>query len=395
MTRTCLARLDSAKRAGKAGYHPNNTNDIKNANSIMFKKIRNIYRKIAGSIFGNLSKDIGIDLGTANTLVYVRGRGIVINEPSVVAINKKTGQILAIGKDAKQMVGKTPGYIVAIRPLVDGVVSDFEVTEQMLKYFIEKVHKESFSLFPRPRVLIGIPSGITEVEKKAVVDAATNAGARETYLIDEPMAAAIGARLPVTEAAGNMIVDIGGGTSEIAIISLGGVVISRNLRVAGDEMNEDIIRYCRDEFNLLIGEKTAENAKIAIGSAYPLRESLTLPVRGRDLVSGLPKEVIVNDEQIREALSHSIKIIVTNIRTVIEETPPELLSDIMHRGIILAGGGSLIRGLDKLIANQTEMPVRMMEDPLTAVVRGAGIVLEDLENLKDILIESQYDNVLK
>lgn len=361
----------------------------------MFKKIRNIYRKIAGSIFGNLSKDIGIDLGTANTLVYVRGRGIVINEPSVVAINKKTGQILAIGKDAKQMVGKTPGYIVAIRPLVDGVVSDFEVTEQMLKYFIEKVHKESFSLFPRPRVLIGIPSGITEVEKKAVVDAATNAGARETYLIDEPMAAAIGARLPVTEAAGNMIVDIGGGTSEIAIISLGGVVISRNLRVAGDEMNEDIIRYCRDEFNLLIGEKTAENAKIAIGSAYSLRESLTLPVRGRDLVSGLPKEVVVNDEQIREALSHSIKIIVTNIRTVIEETPPELLSDIMHRGIILAGGGSLIRGLDKLIANQTEMPVRMMEDPLTAVVRGAGIVLEDLENLKDILVESQYDNVLK
>ncbi len=361
----------------------------------MLKGIKNIYRKIAGSIFGNLSKDIGIDLGTANTLIYVRGRGIVINEPSVVAINKKTGQILAIGKDAKQMVGKTPSYITAIRPLVDGVVSDFEVTEQMLKYFIEKVHKESFSLFPRPRVLIGIPSGITEVEKKAVIDATTNAGAREAYLVDEPMAAAIGARLPVTEAAGNMIVDIGGGTSEIAVISLGGVVISRSLRVAGDEMNEDIIRYCRDEFNLLIGEKTAENAKIAIGSAYPLRESLTLPIRGRDLVSGLPKEVVVNDEQIREALSHSIKIIVTNIKTVIEETPPELLSDIMHRGIILAGGGSLIRGLDKLIANQTEMPVRMMEDPLTAVVRGAGIILEDLENLKDILVESQYDNVLK
>lgn len=361
----------------------------------MFKKIKNIYRKFIGKIFGNLSKDIGIDLGTANTLIYVRGRGIVINEPSVVAINKKTGQILAIGKDAKQMVGKTPGYITAIRPLVDGVVSDFEVTEQMLKYFIEKVHKESFSLLPRPRVLIGIPSGITEVEKKAVIDATTNAGAREAYLVDEPMAAAIGARLPVTEAAGNMIVDIGGGTSEIAVISLGGVVISRSLRVAGDEMNEDIVRYCRDEFNLLVGEKTAENAKIAIGSAYPLRESLTIPVRGRDLVSGLPKEVIVNDEQIREALSHSIKMIVTNIKTVIEETPPELLSDIMHRGIILAGGGSLIRGLDKLIANQTEIPVRMMEDPLTAVVRGAGIILEDLENLKDILVESQYDNVLK
>ncbi len=361
----------------------------------MFKKIKNIYRRTTGKIFGNLSKDIGIDLGTANTLIYVRGKGIVINEPSVVAINKKTGQVLAIGKDAKQMVGKTPGYITAIRPLVDGVVSDFEVTEQMLKYFIEKVHKESFSLLPRPRVLIGIPSGITEVEKKAVIDATTSAGAREAYLVDEPMAAAIGARLPVTEAAGNMIVDIGGGTSEIAVISLGGVVISRSLRVAGDEMNEDIVRYCRDEFNLLIGEKTAENVKIAIGSAYPLRESLTLPVRGRDLVSGLPKEVIVNDEQIREALSRSIKIIVTNIKTVIEETPPELLSDVMHRGIILAGGGSLIRGLDKLIANQTEMPVRMMEDPLTAVVRGAGIILEDLENLKDILVESQYDNVLK
>ncbi len=361
----------------------------------MFKKIKNIYRKFTGSIFGNLSKDIGIDLGTANTLVYVKGKGIVINEPSVVAINKKTGQILAIGKEAKQMVGKTPSHIVATRPLVDGVVSDFEVAEQMLKYFIDKVHKESFSLLPRPLVLIGIPSGITEVEKKAVIDASIGAGAREAYLIDEPMAAAIGARLPVTEAAGNMIVDIGGGTSEIAVISLGGVVISRSLRIAGDEMDEDIIRYCRDEFNLLIGEKTAENVKIAIGSAYPLRESLTLPVRGRDLVSGLPKEVVVNDEQIREALSHSIKIIVTNIRTVIEETPPELLSDIMHRGIILAGGGSLIRRLDKLIANQTEMPVRMMEDPLTAVVRGAGIVLEDLENLRDILVESQYDKLLK
>lgn len=362
---------------------------------IMFKRIKNISRIISGSIFGNLSKDIGIDLGTANTLVYVRGKGIVINEPSVVAINKKTGQILAIGKEAKQMVGKTPGHIVATRPLVDGVVSDFEVTEQMLRYFIEKVHKESFSLFPRPRVLIGIPSGITEVEKKAVFDATVNAGAREAYLIDEPMAAAIGARLPVTEAAGNMIVDIGGGTSEIAVISLGGVVISRSLRVAGDEMNEDIVRYCRDEFNLLIGEKTAEDAKIAIGSAYPLREQITLEIRGRDLVSGLPKEVSINDEQIREALSRSIRIIVNSIKTVIEETPPELLADVMQKGIILAGGGSLIRGLDKLIANQTEIPVRMMEDPLTAVVRGTGIVLEDLERLKDILVESQHDKALK
>jgi rod shape-determining protein MreB and related proteins len=361
----------------------------------MIKGIKKIYRRITGNLFGNISKDIGIDLGTANTLVYVKGKGIVINEPSVVAINKKTGQVLAIGKEAKNMVGKTPSHIVATRPLVDGVISDFEVTEQMLKYFIEKIHKESFSLVPRPRVLIGIPSGITEVEKKAVVDAATSAGAREAYLIDEPMAAAIGARLPVTEAAGNMVVDIGGGTSEIAIISLGGVVSSRSLRVAGDEMNEDIIRHCRDEFNLLIGEKTAEDVKILIGSAYPLREPMNAPVRGRDLVSGLPKEIILTDEQVREALSRSIRIIVNNIKTVIEETPPELLSDIMNKGIILAGGGSLIRGLDKLIANQTEMPVRLMEDPLTAVVRGTGIVLEDLENLKNILIESQDEKLLR
>lgn len=361
----------------------------------MIKKIKNLQRKITGSIFGNISKDVGIDLGTANTLVYVKGKGIIINEPSVVAINKKTGQILSIGKEAKQMVGKTPGHIVATRPLVDGVVSDFEVTEQMLRFFINKIHKESFSLIPRPRVLIGIPSGITEVEKKAVIDAATSAGAREAYLIEEPMAAAIGARLPVTEASGNMVVDIGGGTSEIAIISLGGVVNSRSLRVAGDEMNEDIIRYCRDEFNLLVGEKTAEEVKIAIGSSFPLREQLSAPIRGRDLVSGLPKEIVVNDEQIREAISRSIRIIINNIKTVIEEAPPELLADIMSQGIILAGGGSLIRGLDKLIANQTEIPVRLMEDPLTAVVRGTGIVLEDLENLKEVLIESQYERYLK
>jgi rod shape-determining protein MreB and related proteins len=355
----------------------------------MFEKIKNIFQKYVGGFFGNFSNDIGIDLGTANTLVYLKGKGIVINEPSVVAINKRTGQVLAIGKEAKRMVGKTPGHIVATRPLVDGVVSDFEVTTQMLKYFIEKVHKDSFSFSPRPRVLIGIPSVITEVEKKAVIDAAMAAGAREAYLIEEPMAAAIGARLPVTDARGNMVVDIGGGTSEIAVISLGGVVSARSLRVAGDEMNEDIIRYCRDEFNLLIGEKTAEDIKIAVGSAYPLKEQLTVSTRGRDLVSGLPKEVLVNDTQIREAISRSIRIIVNNVKTVIEETPPELLSDIMQRGIILAGGGSLIRGLDKLIANQTEMPVRIMEDPLTAVVRGTGIVLEDLEILKHVLVEDQ------
>jgi rod shape-determining protein MreB len=264
----------------------------------------------------------------------------------------------------------------------------------MLKYFIEKVHKESFSILPRPRVLIGIPSGITEVEKKAVIDVTMNAGSREAYLIDEPMAAAIGARLPVTEAAGNMIVDIGGGTSEIAVISLGGVVIARSLRVAGDEMDEDIVRYCRDEFNLLVGEKTAEEIKISIGSAYSLKEPLSVPIRGRDLVSGLPKEVLVTDENIRQAISRSVRIIVNNIKSVVEDTPPELLADIMQKGIILAGGGSLIRGLDKLVANQTGMPVRLMEDPLTAVVRGTGIVLEDLENLRSVLMESQYSKPL-
>jgi len=358
------------------------------------KKLSNIFKDLIGKIFGNFSKDIGIDLGTANTLVYVKGKGIVINEPSVVAINKKTGQVLAIGKEAKKMVGKTPGHIVATRPLVDGVVSDFEVTEQMLKYFIDKVHRDNFTLFPLPRIVIGIPSDVTEVEKRAVIDATMNAGAREAYLIDEPMAAAIGARLPVQDAAGNMIVDIGGGTTDIAVISLGGVVTSRNLRIAGDEMNEDIIRYCRDEFNLLIGEKTAEDAKIAIGSACPQKDKMQMPIRGRDLVTGLPKEIIIKDDQVREALARSIRIIVNNIKAAIEETPPELLSDIMQCGIILAGGGSLIRGLDRLVADQTDMPVRMMEDPLTAVVRGTGILLEDLESLKDVLIENQHERSL-
>ena len=358
----------------------------------VIKRTKKIFKEYTGKFFGNFSKDIGIDLGTANTLVYVKGKGIVINEPSVVAINRKTNQVLAIGKEAKRMVGKTPGHIVARRPLVDGVVSDFEVTEQMLKYFIDKVHKEGFHLFPRPRVVIGIPSDVTEVEKRAVIDATMNAGAREVYLIDEPMAAAIGARLPVQEAAGNMVVDIGGGTTDIAVISLGGVVSARNIRIAGDEMNEDIIRYCRDEFNLLIGEKTAEDTKIAIGSAYPQKETMQMQIMGRDLVSGLPKEININDEQVREALSHSIRIIVNNIKTTIEETPPELLSDIMRRGIILAGGGSLIRGLDTLVADHCEMPVCMMEDPLTAVVRGTGLVLEDIESLKEVLVENQPES---
>ncbi|PIP15827.1 MAG: rod shape-determining protein [Candidatus Portnoybacteria bacterium CG_4_10_14_0_2_um_filter_43_36] len=342
------------------------------------------------NLFGFFSKDIGIDLGTANTLVYVRGRGIIINEPSVVAINQKTGQILSIGREAKKMVGRTPAHIVASRPLVAGVVSDFEVTEQMLKFFIDKVHRESFSILPRPRVVVGIPSGVTEVEKKAVEDATRNAGAREVYLIEEPMAAAIGIRLPIQEAAGNMLIDIGGGTSEIAVISLGGIVVSRSLRIAGDKLNEDIINYARDEFNLLLGEKTAEDIKLAIGSAHPLEEKIETTMCGRDIVTGLPKEIIVDDSQIRKALSRSIKTLVNAVKGTIEETPPELVADIMRRGIYLVGGGSLLRGLDKLIAEQTEMPVKLVEDPLTAVVRGAGVVLEDIDSLKDVLVSTKY-----
>jgi rod shape-determining protein MreB len=342
------------------------------------------------SLLGLFSHDIGIDLGTANTLVYVRGRGIVINEPSVVAINQKTKQILAIGDDARRMVGRTPANIVAIRPLVDGVVSDFEVTEQMLKYFITKVHKEKFSLIARPRVIIGIPYGVTEVERRAVEEAAINAGAREVYLIEEPVAAAIGARLPIQDASGNMIVDIGGGTTEVAVISLGGIVTSRSVRVAGDEMNEDIISYARDQFNLLLGPRTAEEIKIGIGSAYAMKEKMEIPMRGRDLVSGLPKEIIVNDEQIRKAIAKSVAILVDSIRSTIEETPPELVADIMDRGIVLAGGGALLRGLDILISQATGTAVHIADDPLTCVARGTGIALEDLENLKEVLLPTEF-----
>lgn len=342
-------------------------------------------------LFGKFSRDIGIDLGTANTLVYVRGRGIVINEPSVVAVNQKTGQILAIGSEARKMVGRTPAHIVAIRPLVNGVISDFEVTEQMLRYFINKVNDRKMALIPRPRIVVGIPSGVTEVEKRAVHDAAMNAGAREVYLIEEPMAAAIGARMPVQEACGNVIVDIGGGTSEVAVISLGGIVVSKSLRVAGDRMNEDIIRYVRSHHNLLLGERTAEDIKINIGSAYELDQELEAIVRGRDLVTGLPKEIIISDTQIRSAMASSIKTLVNTIKTSIEETPPELVADIMERGIILAGGGSLIKGLDKLVTEVTQMPVKVAEDPLTAVVRGTGIILEDIESIREVLVSMEYD----
>ncbi|MDP2910468.1 MAG: rod shape-determining protein [bacterium] len=340
-------------------------------------------------IFSYISNNIAIDLGTANSLVYVQGKGIVINEPSVVAINQKTGQILAIGEEAKRMVGRTPAYIVAIRPLVEGVVSDFEVTEQMLKYFIEKVNKRKFFLGPRPRVIVGIPYGVTEVEKKAVRDATKNAGAREVFLIEEPMAAAMGARLAVQDAGGNFIVDIGGGTTEVAVISLGGVVIAKSLRVAGDKMNEDIIRFAQDEYKLLIGERAAESAKIGIGSAYPLKEKRELPLRGRNLVTGLPEEILITDEGIRRALRKSVREIVNAVKTTVEETPPELLADIMAKGIYLAGGGSLLKGLDTLIQEEVKIPVKIIEDPMTAVVRGAGMVLENLNELRGVLTEAQ------
>jgi rod shape-determining protein MreB len=342
--------------------------------------------------FGLFSHDIGIDLGTANTLVYVRGKGIVINEPSVVAVNQKTGQIVAMGVDAKRMVGRTPAHISVVRPLVEGVISDFEITEEMIGYFIRKVHSKNSALIARPRVVIGIPSGITEVERRAVRDAAMNAGAREVYLMEEPMAAAIGIRMPVHEPVGNMVVDIGGGTTDIAVISLGGIVRSTNLRIAGDRFNSDIINFARDEFKILLGERTAEDVKIALGSAWKINEAMESTIRGRDLVTGLPREVIVTDADIRDALSKSVRTLVDSVKDLIEDTPPELVADIMHRGIVLVGGGSFLRGLDKLIERETKIPVRVAEDPLTAVVRGTGIVLEDIEAYKDAFIDHE-DNL--
>jgi len=339
-------------------------------------------------IFGTFSKDIGIDLGTANTLVYAKGRGIVINEPSVVAINNKTGKILAVGKEAKNMVGRTPAHITAIRPLKQGVIADFEATEQMLKYFIEQVHKKVFNFLPRPRVVIGIPANITEVEKKAVHDAALSAGSREVYLIEQSMAAAIGARLPIQEAVGNMIVDIGGGTTEVAVISLEGIVVSQSLPIAGDKLNQDIILFARDEFNLLLGEKTAEEIKIAIGSAQPLSQEREARIRGRDVLSGLPKEVIVNSEEVRQTLNRSIRKLINSIKEVIEGTPPELVADIYRRGVVLSGGGALLKGLDTLVRQETKIPVTIIDDPLTSVVRGAGLILEDIVGLEDVLIPS-------
>jgi len=333
------------------------------------------------ALFGLFSHDVGIDLGTANTLVLVRGRGVVIDEPSVVAIDKISKKILAIGAEAKRMVGRTPANIVAIRPLKDGVISDFEVTERMLHYFIRSVHDRYGLGFPRPRVVIGIPSGVTEVEKRAVHDAALNAGAREAFLVEEPMAAAIGAGLPVMEPHGCMIVDIGGGTTEVAVIALGGIVVSTSIRVAGDEMDQDIIAYARQVHNMLIGERMAEEIKTQAGSAFPLEEEETVEIRGRDLATGLPKSVEVSTVELRDALSGSIGAIIEAVRSTIEVTPPELVADLMYRGIALAGGGALLRGLDRRLAQETKFPVYVAEDPLTSVVQGTGEMLEEAQML--------------
>ncbi|OGL88556.1 rod shape-determining protein [Candidatus Uhrbacteria bacterium RIFCSPLOWO2_02_FULL_49_11] len=335
---------------------------------------------------GKFSHDLGIDLGTANTLVYVREKGIVINEPSVVAVNTRNNQIVAVGDDAKKMIGKTPPHIIATRPLVDGIISDFEATERMLRYFIDKVHQDGFSLVPRPLVVIGIPLDVTEVEKKAVEDAALSAGARRVYLVEEPMAAAIGARLPIHEAAGNMVVDIGGGTTEIAVISLAGVVNWRSLRIAGDELTSDIIQYVRDNFNVLIGDKTAETVKVSLGSAHPSVEPRFMKIRGRDLLTGLPKEVSLNDAQVRDALSRTVHLLLENITATVELTPPELVSDIYERGIALSGGGALLKGLPELIMAETGIRTFMVDDPLTCVARGTGIILENIKEYQPLLV---------
>lgn len=335
-------------------------------------------------MFGRLGKDIGIDLGTANTLVYVRGRGIVINEPSVVARDQETKEILAVGNKAKEMVGRTPGNIIAIRPLRDGVIADFDTTERMLRDFLIKANRRMG--WVRPRVIISVPSGVTEVEKRAVIDAAISAGAKDARVIEEPMAAAIGVGLPVQEPTGNMIVDIGGGTTEVAVISLGGIVAHRSIRIGGDEMDDSIIQHIRRHYNLLIGERTAEAIKKTIGSACPQEEEKSIEVRGRDLVTGLPKTVTITSEEIRDALAEPVASIVEGVKVTLEQTPPELAADIMDRGIMMAGGGALLSGLDQLIMNETGIPVHVNEEPLTAVVMGTGLALEHYDLLQRIMV---------
>ncbi|MGK0189536.1 MAG: rod shape-determining protein MreB [Verrucomicrobiales bacterium] len=335
-----------------------------------------------GKLFGLFSNDIGIDLGTANTLIYVKEHGIVLREPSVVAVKAGTREVLAVGDDAKRMLGRTPGNIVAIRPLKDGVIADFEVTEAMLRHFIQKVHNRRGMV--RPRVVIAVPSGITEVEKRAVKDSASQAGAREVYLIEEPMAAAIGVGMPVQDASGNMIVDIGGGTTEVALISLSGIVYSRSVRVAGDELDEAIVQYMKRAYNLMIGERTAEDIKIRLGSAYKLEKENTMDVKGRDMIAGLPKTIVISSEEIREALLEPLNTIVDSVRVTLERCPPELSADLVDRGLMLAGGGALLRGLDKLLSDETGLPVHVAEDPLSAVAEGAGKVLNELSFLRKV-----------
>lgn len=339
------------------------------------------------NILGWFSNDLAIDLGTANTLVYLKGKGIVINEPSVVAIDRKTSKVLAVGAEAKKMLGRTPGNIVAIRPMKDGVIADFEIAEKMLSHFITKTHNRS--TFVRPRIVIGVPSRITQVEKRAVRDSAQLAGAREVYLIEQPVAAAIGAGLPIAEPSGNMVVDIGGGTTDVAVISLAGIVYSESVKVAGDKMDEAIMNYIKRKYNLLIGEPMAEQIKFEIGSAYPLEERKTITIKGRDLISGIPKTLVMDDGEIREALSEPISAIVNAIKVALENTPPELAGDIIDRGIVLTGGGSLLRGMDVRLREETNLPVITVENPLTTVVLGTGKVLDELDLLKKVTIMSQ------
>ena len=347
-------------------------------------KFREILKKTINYILGLFSNDMGIDLGTATTLVYVKGEGVVLCEPSVVAIERGTSHVLAVGEEAKRMLGRTPGNIVAIRPMKDGVIADFEITEAMLRYFIKKVHHRR--VLVRPRIVIAIPSGITEVEKRAVKDSAERAGAREVFLIEEPIAAAIGVGLPIQEPIGNMVIDIGGGTTEIAVISLAGVVFSKSMRIGGDEMDEAIIEYLKKTYNLLIGERTAEEIKIKIGSAYPLEEEMSLEVKGRDLVAGLPKSVTITSEEIREALQEPLRAILEMTKISLERTPPELAADLIEHGIVMAGGGSLLRGMDKIISEETGLPVHIADDPLTAVVVGTGKVLDEIRYLKKVTV---------
>jgi rod shape-determining protein MreB and related proteins len=332
-----------------------------------------------------LSSDLAIDLGTANTLVYAKGKGIVVSEPSIVAINRVTGKVEAVGKDAKEMLGRTPGNIVAIRPMKDGVIADFEITEKMLSHFIRRAHNRNTLV--RPRIIIGIPSEVTQVEKRAVRDSALKAKASEVYLVDQAMAAAIGAGLPITEPSGNMVVDIGGGTTDIAVISLAGIVYSKSVRVAGNEMDEAIIQYIKKKYNLLIGERTAEQIKLEIGSAFPLDEPITMEIKGRDLIEGIPKTLTITDAEIREALSEPISLIVNAVRVALERTPPELSADIVDRGIVLTGGGSLLKNLDRLLREETGLPVSVAEDPLSSVVLGTGKMLSDFELLRKISLD--------